>query len=183
MTPSISFLPHHYLGPVISTHYDHVEVLANLHAQPESQGLMRGSFVVMVRHAQAGTAFQAALQAPRADDVGRAEFMVLRLRDVKTPSELAEHQLRHCERLAGATPFGDVQGLNVLSFDVLGTLMHDATAPNGLRFSGDIGQLGHASRYCAFLPCATMLNSILNGTVPHGERINFGVLRSSETLT
>ncbi|CAN1495550.1 Helicase HerA, central domain containing protein [Burkholderiaceae bacterium] len=181
MINHVSFGPSNYLGPVISAHYDHVEVLANLHAQPDTQGLTRGSFVVMVRHTHAGTPFQEALQAPHTEDVSRAEFTVLRLRDVKSTLELSEPPLRHCHRLVAATPGCDALSLSVLSFEVLGTLLLDATGANGFRFSGDSGRLGHASRYCAFMPCQLMLAIILNGTVPSGQRINLGVLRESET--
>jgi hypothetical protein len=181
MINHVTFAPSNYLGPVISAHFDHVEVLANMHAQPETQGLTRGSFVVMVRHAQTGTPFQAGLQSPRSEDVSRAEFTVLRLREVKSPLELSEHHLRHCDRLVAATPNCDALSLSVLSFEVLGTLLLDANGANGFRFSGDSGQLGHASRYCTFMPCQLMLAIILNGTVPRGQRINLGVLRESET--
>ncbi|PQA83435.1 hypothetical protein C5F52_08270 [Limnohabitans sp. TS-CS-82] len=181
MINHVSFTPQNYLGPVISAHYDHVEVLANMHAQPDVQGLTRGSFVVMVGHTSMGTPFQAGLQAPPAEDVSRTEFTVLRLRDVKSPLELSEHHLRHCDRLVAATPGCDALSLSVLSFEVLGTLLLDATGANGFRFSGDAGRLGHASRYCAFMPCQLMLAIILNGTVPRGQRISLGVLRDSET--
>ena len=75
----------------------------------------------------------------------------------------------------------DDQKLCSLKFQSLGLFFSDSTKLCGYAFSGDIGHLNHPNCYKIFVPSLQLLNLLVNDTVDPINRIEFGVLRQSET--
>lgn len=69
----------------------------------------------------------------------------------------------------------------VLDCDLLGMFFIDARSA-AVRFSGDLGQIGHATGYAVYVPSARMRHMFVNGTVNPAMRIRFGSLRYGEQL-
>jgi hypothetical protein len=171
-----------FLGPVIESSFNRATVLARMRAGAD--GLVLGSFAVMLRHASPQGVFEG-LEAPDAGSLQSGGFIVLRLLKAQALPEPESRLGRRCDLILASAEAGDASDASdanhvLLIYELLGAYLTDGAA-GAMRFSGDPGSLAASEQYCAFLPTGRFLDTLTNGVVNPQHRIHFGKLRTSES--
>ena len=169
-----------YLGQTYVVNFNKVKVIASLKGnQKHSHALVQGGFAIMLN---ANAQFSAGLTLRDMPAFNQSMFYVLRLNGIEPLLGLEGGELQHVEQYLDSHVPDDRNALAILSYDIFGVYYADARAAQGMQFSSDIGQIAPAHYYGVFSPPVDMLDLILNGGVAESNKINFGLLRESETM-
>ena len=172
--------PNLYLGQTFVVNFKKVKVIASMEGnQNHSQALVQGGFAVMLK---ANSQFSAGLELPSMPAFNQSQFYVLRLHGVEPLLGLPDTELQQVDQYLNQPCTANRKALSVLSYEIFGVYYADANSPLGMQFSSDIGQVSPADHYGVFSPPADILNLILNGGIAGSNKINFGLLRESETM-
>jgi hypothetical protein len=183
MIHQLSLAPEHFMGPVLEANFTTVSVFSKLQVATLGLGISKGSFAVMVQNPRENEAEEPHWAPPR-DHVMFQDFVLLRLVEVLPLPESATRLGKRCDQLMATAAAGPGLEANhcLIRYAVLGAYVTDALT-GGIRFSGDPGCLSISRKYFVFSPSTFILDILTNGVLNPAQRIQFGQLRPSETMS
>ena len=182
MMSQFSLAPEHFVGPVLESQFATVTVLSRLQEATMGLGICKGSFAVMVRHNPENNTVEPGM-SPSGAPMMCQDFVLLRLLDILPLPESNTRLGKRCDQLmanAIAGPGSEADHC-LIRYAVLGAYVADDVTGT-IRFSGDPGHLSASGQCLVFSPSALIMEILANGVLNPTQRIQFGHLRTSETL-